>query len=73
MSSVTRPVKELKAFKRVYLKPGETRNVTFDITADSLAFWNIDMKHVVEPGEFVVMVGTSSRDCDLEKLTLNVT
>jgi beta-glucosidase len=73
VSSVTRPVKELKAFERVYMEPGETRSVTFEITEDSLAFWNIDMKYVVEPGEFVVMVGTSSRDCDLEKLTLNVT
>ena len=73
VSSVTRPVKELKGFQRVWLKPGETTVVSFDITPEALAFWDIDMKYVVEPGEFEIMVGTSSRDCDLKKVTLNVT
>ncbi len=72
VSSVTRPVKELKGFRRVHLQPGETRNVTFDITPDSLAFYDVDMKYTVEPGEFEVMIGSSSRDCDLQKLTLKV-
>jgi beta-glucosidase len=46
--------------------------VEFEITPDSLAFWNIEMKRVVEPGEFEIMIGTSSRDCDLARLTLTV-
>ena len=46
--------------------------VELEITPDSLAFHDIDMKYVVEPGEFTIMVGTSSRDCDLQTLTLCV-
>jgi beta-glucosidase len=73
VSSVTRPVKELKGFQRVFLKPGETATVSFDITPELLAFYDIDMKYVVEPGDFQIMIGTSSRDADLQKLTLTVT
>jgi len=73
VSSVTRPIKELKGFRKVWLKPGESTTVTLDITPDLLAFYNIDMKYVVEPGEFEIMVGNSSRDVDLAKLTLQVT
>jgi beta-glucosidase len=72
VSSVTRPVKELKGFQRITLKPGQTQTVSLDITPEHLAFYNIDMKYVVEPGEFEVMVGSSSRDCDLQKLRLTV-
>jgi beta-glucosidase len=72
ISSVTRPVKELKAFKKVFLKPGEKQTVELDITPESLAFYNIDMKYVVEPGDFEIMVGTSSRDKDLQKVILQV-
>ncbi len=71
-SSVTRPVKELKGFKKVWLKPGETRTVTIPITKKSLAFYDAHMEYVVEPGDFEVMIGTSSRDEDLTKLTLTV-
>jgi beta-xylosidase len=73
VSSVTRPVKELKGFVKVSLKPGETKTVTFDITPDSLAFYDVNMKFVVEPGDFEIMVGNSSRDSDLQKVTLKVT
>ena len=73
VSSVTRPIKELKGFKKVYLKPGETTTVTLDIAPDALAFFDVNMKHVVEPGDFSIMLGTSSRDEDLHKLTLQVT
>lgn len=66
IASVTRPVKELKAFKRVTLEPGEKKMVLFEIAIDSLAFWNREMKRVVEPGKFKVMVGTSSEDIALE-------
>ncbi|HTE45618.1 MAG TPA: glycoside hydrolase family 3 N-terminal domain-containing protein [Gemmatimonadaceae bacterium] len=72
VSSVTRPVKELKGFKQVSLRPGETTTVQLEITADSLAFYDIDMNYVVEPGEFTIMVGTSSRDEDLQCVTLRV-
>ena len=73
VSSVTRPVKELKGFRKVTLRPGEKRTVTFDITPDLLAFYDVNMKYVVEPGEFFIMVGSSSRDQDLTKITLTVT
>ena len=72
VSSVTRPVKELKGFTRISLKPGETKKVTFDITPEKLAFHNIDMRYVVEPGVFEIMTGPSSRDADLKKTELTV-
>lgn len=58
----TRPVKELKGFQRVSLQPGEKRQLTFSLTPAELAFYNEDMRFVVEPGVFNVMVGTSSAD-----------
>jgi beta-glucosidase len=73
VSSVTRPVKELKGFKRVWLEAGERTTVTLDITPGALAFFDVNMKYVVEPGDFEIMVGTSSRDADLTKLALRVT
>jgi len=72
VSSVTRPLKELKGFAKVSLRPGETKTVRLDITPESLAFYDIDMKYVVEPGDFEIMVGNSSRDCDLQKVILHV-
>jgi beta-glucosidase len=72
-SSVTRPIKELKGFEKVFLKPRETKTVTLNITPESLSFYDINMKFVVEPGDFEIMVGTSSRDTDLQKVTLTVT
>ncbi len=72
VSSVTRPVKELKGFVKVTLKPGETRMVALDITPESLAFYDVNMKYLVEPGEFEIMVGSSSRDTDLQKTVLTV-
>lgn len=64
-SSVTRPVKELKDFARIHLEPGETRTVEFTVTPDKLMFLDKDLRPVVEPGEFIVMVGPSSDDRDL--------
>jgi beta-glucosidase len=72
VSSVTRPVKELKGFRRISLNPGETKTVSFEIKPDLLAFHNIDMKYVAEPGEFDIMVGNSSRDEDLQRIVLKV-
>lgn len=62
ISSVTRPVKELKGFERITLKPGEKRTVSFDLNPEKLSFLNEDFEWVVEPGEFRIMVGTNSRD-----------
>src|SRR5882724_638772 len=61
-ASMTRPVKELKGFKRITLKPGEKQSVEFTLAAEQLGFYNREMKFVVEPGEFKVMVGASSED-----------
>jgi beta-glucosidase len=72
VSSVTRPVKELKGFQKISLKPGESKTVTLPITPASLAFYDIHMDYVVEPGEFEIMVGNSSREQDLQKLVLTV-
>ena len=60
VSSVTRPVLELRGFQRVHLRPGEKTTVTFTLTPESLALWNEAMKFVVEPGVFDILVGTSS-------------
>ena len=62
VSSVTRPVIELKDFRRISLEKGETKTVEFTITPEKLQFYNLEMKRVVEPGEFLVMAGTSSVD-----------
>ena len=72
-SSVTRPIKELKGFQKIALQPGETKTVSIEITPDSLAFYDVKMKYVVEPGDFEIMVGSSSRDADLQKIILTVT
>jgi beta-glucosidase len=72
VSSVTRPIKELKGFQKISLQPGETKTVALDITPESLAFYDIHMKYVVEPGDFEIMVGNSSCDSDLQKVILTV-
>jgi len=72
ISSVTRPVKELKGFQKVFLEPGQKETVAINIEAESLAFYDIDMNYAVEPGEFEIMVGNSSRDADLQKVILTV-
>jgi beta-glucosidase len=60
VSSVTRPIKELRDFRRITLKPGEAQVVEFTIIPEKLAFYNREMKKVVEPGRFQIMVGASS-------------
>jgi beta-glucosidase len=60
--SITRPVKELKAFEKVMLKPGEKKNVKFEIGIEELSFYNEQLKLVAEPGEFRVFVGSNSQD-----------
>jgi beta-glucosidase len=61
-ASVTRPVKELKGFQRIALRPGEKRRIEFTLTREHLGFYNREMQFMVERGEFKVMVGTSSAD-----------
>jgi len=60
VGTVTRPVKELKGFQKIFLKTGETRTVEFTLTEKDLRFYNGDLKFVSEPGDFKVFVGTSS-------------
>ena len=61
-ASVTRPVKELRGFRRVTLEPGETRRVAFEFAVEQLAFTGVDGQLVLEPGRIAVMVGSSSDD-----------
>jgi beta-glucosidase len=61
-ASVTRPVKELKGFQKVFLKAGESKTVHFPITINDLKFYNSDLKYVAEPGDFKLYIGTNSRD-----------
>ena len=68
--TVTPPVKELKGYQRVALKAGETKTVTFDIDVEMLKFYNSELKHVAEPGEFRVMIGGNSQDVKENKFIL---
>jgi beta-glucosidase-like glycosyl hydrolase len=71
VSSVTRPVKELKGFRRITLAPGQSTTVQFTLDRDAFSLWDENMKHVVEPGVFEIMVGADS--ADLKTVTLEVT
>ena len=70
VASIARPVKELKGFERIHLAAGESKTVTFTIGADQLSFYNADLKKVVEPGDFDIMVGSNSRDVKKTRLTV---
>ena len=65
IASVARPVRELKGFTRIWLSPGETKEVTFRITPELLTMIDIDLKPVIEPGDFRIMIGASSLDIRL--------
>jgi beta-glucosidase len=69
-TSVARPVRELKGFRRVALQPGETKAVEFTLGRDELAFWNIDLQDVVEPGKLKVWIAGSSADGIPAELTI---
>ena len=71
LSTVARPVLELKGFERVRLKAGESKQVTFEITPQMLQMLNAEMKTVIEPGDFRIMIGSSSKEL-LLKDTLKV-
>jgi len=62
VGSITRPVKELKGFQKVFLKAGESKTVSFTITPDDLKFYNYNLKYDWEPGDFTIMIGGNSRD-----------
>jgi beta-glucosidase len=70
VGTITRPVKELKGFRKVFLKKGESRNVQFTITDNDLKFYNSDLKFASEPGDFKVYTGTNSRDVKEATFTL---
>lgn len=70
VGSVTRPVKELKGFEKIYLQPNESRTVRFTIAPEMLKFYNADLKFVTEPGDFDVMIGPDSRNVKTARFTL---
>lgn len=65
VGSVVRPVKELKDFKKIFLKSGETKTISFTIDKEMLSFYNQELEYLAEPGEFELMIGASSRDIRL--------
>jgi len=65
LSSVARPVMELKGFQRIYLEKGESKEISFKITSDLLSILDIDLNRIVEPGIFRIMLGSSSNDIRL--------
>ena len=70
VASISRPVKELKGFQRIHLAVGESKQVSFEITPDMLKFYNAELKHIIEPGDFQIMIGTNSKE--VEALNFNV-
>ena len=62
VGSLVRPVKELKGFEKIYLQPGESRDVKFTLNASDLAFWISAKEKIVEPGEFDLWIAGSSED-----------
>jgi beta-glucosidase len=63
-------VKELKAFQKVYLQPGEKALVKLEVSKNSLGFYDDDMRYLLEDGEFYIFVGTNSKDCLQEELKI---
>ncbi len=68
--SISRPVKELKGFQQITLQPGQTKAVSFNLSVEDLKFYNSDLKHVYEPGDFKVFIGTNSEDVKEADFTL---
>ena len=71
VGTVSRPVKELKGFQKVFLKKGESETISFDITTEDLMFYNYDLDYVWEPGEFEIMIGGSSEDVQKKTVMWN--
>lgn len=70
VGSSTRPVRELRGFQKVFLKAGESRQITFQITPDLLRYYNYELQHVAEPGDFDVMIGGNSQQLKSARFTL---
>ena len=70
VGSISRPLKELKGFKKIKLKPGARQTVNFEINVDLLKFYNIDLNYVFEPGDFQVLIGPDSRNVQMKSFTL---
>ena len=68
--SISRPVIELKGFQRIHLAAGASQDVSFEITPEMLKFYNGELKHILEPGDFQIMIGANSKDVKGEKLTI---
>ena len=68
-ASISRPVKELKNFKKVLIQPGEKKDINIEITTNDLKFYNSDLKYDWEPGDFVIYIGSNSRDVKSAKVT----
>jgi len=71
VGSITRPVKELKGFKKIMLKKGETATLTFSLEKDDVAFYHPDLKKYWEPGEFIIYIGTNSKETISKSVFLN--
>jgi beta-glucosidase len=71
VGSITRPVKELKGFQKVFLQPGASQKVEFIITADLLKFYNSDLQYVAEAGDFQVFIDGCSRTENSASFELN--
>jgi len=71
-SNITRPVKELKAYQRVSLNPGESKEIVFKLNKSAFAYYDSEMNYVVEAGDFDILVGNSSRDEDLKNTNFNI-
>ena len=70
VGSITRPVRELKGFNKIFLRAGESKTVSFTITRDLLRFYDYDLNYVAEPGDFDIMIGGNSQAVKTAKLTL---
>ena len=68
-ASISRPVKELKNFKKVLIQPGEKKDINIEITTNDLKFYNSDLKYDWEPGDFIIYIGSNSRDVKSAKVT----
>ena len=71
-SSVTRPIKELKGFKRVSLNPGESKEIIFELDKSAFAYYDAEMNYIIEAGQFDILIGNSSREEDLKKIDFNI-
>jgi beta-glucosidase len=71
VGSVVRPVKELKHFQKVMLQPGETKALTFVVSTNDLSFYNSQLQHTWEAGEFDIMIGGNSRDVQTKRIYWN--